>query len=145
MGDTNSLKLCRGVFCNVSTLIIFTKLCYIVFGVFIEEVMIENYFDVIANDDIRIKGHRIGIEDVIKYYLQGYSPEEILTELPTLNLEKIYATLTYYHQNKQKINQYLFELEQKREQHYQQWLSKSSPLIERLKQAKIKQIQEKVV
>ena len=145
MGDIESMKLCRGVFCNVSTLIILAKLCYIVFGVIIDEFMIESYFDFIANYDIRIKGHRIGIEDVIKYYLQGYSAEEILIELSTLNLEKIYATLTYYHQNKQKINQYLFDLEQKREQHYQEWLGKSSPLIERLKQAKIKQIQEKVV
>ncbi|MFM7579998.1 MAG: DUF433 domain-containing protein, partial [Microcystaceae cyanobacterium] len=43
-------------------------------------------------DDIRLKGHRIGIENILKYYLNGYSPEEILSELPSLNLEKIIET-----------------------------------------------------
>ncbi len=69
-----------------------------------KDMNLEDYFEFIADDDIRIKGHRIGIEDVLKYYLQGYSTEDILNELLTLNLEKIYATLTYYHQNKFKID-----------------------------------------
>ncbi len=58
---------------------------------------LEDYFEFVAVDNIQLKGHRIGIEDVLKYYRQGYSPQEILQELPTLNLEKIYATLTYYY------------------------------------------------
>ncbi|MBD2152788.1 DUF433 domain-containing protein [Pseudanabaena sp. FACHB-1277] len=45
--------------------------------------LLEDYFDFLNPDDIRIKGHRIGIQDVIKYYLCGYSPEEILEELPS--------------------------------------------------------------
>ena len=101
---------------------------------------LEDYFDFFSNDDIRIKGHRIGIENVLKYYSQGYSAEEILTELPTLNLEKIYATLTYYHQNKQEIDNYLLHLEQKREQNYQEWFAKPSPLIERLREAKANKV-----
>ncbi len=28
---------------------------------------LEDYFEFIADDDIRIKDHRIGIEDVLKY------------------------------------------------------------------------------
>ena len=47
---------------------------------------LESYFEFLAEDDIRLKGHRIGIEDILKYYLNGYSPEEILSELPSLNL-----------------------------------------------------------
>ena len=53
---------------------------------------LENYFEFLAEDDIRLKGHRIGIENILKYYLNGYSPEEILSELPSLNLEKIIET-----------------------------------------------------
>ncbi len=34
---------------------------------------LEDYFEFLSPDDIRIKGHRIGIDDVIDYYLQGYS------------------------------------------------------------------------
>jgi uncharacterized protein (DUF433 family) len=103
---------------------------------------LEDYFEVIAEDDIRLKGHRIGIDDVLKYYRQGYNPQEILQELPTLNLEKIYATLAYYHHNQTKIDAYLLKLERQREQHYQQWAANPSPLIERLRKAKTHQEQE---
>lgn len=100
---------------------------------------LEDYFEFIAEDDIRLKGHRIGIDDVLKYYRQGYSPQEILQELPTLNLEKIYVTLAYYHHNQTKIDVYLLKLERQRERNYQEWLASSSPLIERLRKAKIQQ------
>jgi hypothetical protein len=30
---------------------------------------LEDYFDLLDTDDIRIKGHRIGIEDVLLLYL----------------------------------------------------------------------------
>jgi uncharacterized protein (DUF433 family) len=84
--------------------------------------LLEDYFNFLSPDDIRIKGHRIGIQDVIKYYLSGYSPEEILEELPSLNLEKIYAVITYYWRNRAQIDEYMFRLEQSQEQHYQKWL-----------------------
>ncbi len=86
--------------------------------------LLEDYFDFLNPDDIRIKGHRIGIQDVIKYYLCGYSPEEILEELPSLNLEKIYGVITYYLANRTQIDDYMFRLEQSQEQHYQEWLKK---------------------
>ena len=65
-----------------------------------------------------------------------------MQELPTLNLEKIYATLTYCYGNKAKIDAYLLKLETQREQHYQEWLANSSPLIERLRKAKNQQERE---
>ncbi|MFN5399473.1 MAG: DUF433 domain-containing protein [Pseudanabaena sp.] len=96
--------------------------------------LLEDYFDFLSSDDIRIKGHRVGIQDVIKYYLSGYSPEEILEELPSLNLEKIYAVITYYWHNRTQIDEYMFRLEQSQEQHYQAWLKKEpSELIARLR------------
>jgi uncharacterized protein (DUF433 family) len=86
--------------------------------------LLEDYFDFLSPDDIRIKGHRIGIQDVIKYYSSGYSPEEILEELPSLNLEKIYAVITYYLSDRNQIDEYMFRLEHSQEQHYQEWLKK---------------------
>ena len=58
--------------------------------------LLEEYFDFLNPDDIRIKGHRIGIDNVIDYYLQGCHPEQIQDYFPTLSLEQIYATITYY-------------------------------------------------
>jgi uncharacterized protein (DUF433 family) len=71
---------------------------------------LEDYFEFLDPDDIRLKGHRIGIDDVIDYYLQGYSPEQILAELPSLNLEKIHATITYYLHNRAEIDAYMLRL-----------------------------------
>ena len=42
---------------------------------------LEDYCDFLLPDDIRIKGHRIGIDHVIEYYLKRYSPEEIVALL----------------------------------------------------------------
>jgi uncharacterized protein (DUF433 family) len=103
---------------------------------------LEDYFEFLDPDDIRIKGHRIGIDDVIKYYLDGYSPDQILVELPTLNLEKIYATLTYYLQNRRQMDAYLLRLAKWREERYQEWLANLSPLALRLRAIKAQREQE---
>ena len=40
---------------------------------------LEQYFDFLAPDDIRIMGHRIGIESVLyEYLLREQTPEQIL-------------------------------------------------------------------
>ncbi|MDF5728103.1 MAG: DUF433 domain-containing protein [Rhizonema sp. PD38] len=103
---------------------------------------LEDYFEFLDPDDIRVKGHRIGIDDVIDYYLQGYSPEQILEELPSLNLEKIYATITYYLHNRVKMDAYMLRLAKWREQRYQEWLANPSPLAQRLRAVKAQREQE---
>lgn len=103
---------------------------------------LEDYSEFIDPDDIRIKGHRIGIDNVIQYYLQGYSPEQIIEELPSLNLEKIYATLTYYLHNRVEIDAYMLRLAKWREQRYQESLANPSPLMQRLRALKVQREQE---
>lgn len=103
---------------------------------------LEDYFEFLDPDDIRIKGHRIGIDNVIDYYLQGYSPEQILEELPSLNLEKIYATLTYYLHNRLEIDAYMLRLAKWREQRYQESLANPSPLAKRLRALKAQRQKE---
>jgi uncharacterized protein (DUF433 family) len=83
---------------------------------------LEDYFLFISEDDIRIKGHRLGIDNVLFYFLEGYTPEEINAIYPDLSLEKIYATITYYLQNRQKIDAYLLRLQNWRETRYQESL-----------------------
>jgi len=72
--------------------------------------LLEDYFDFLEPDVIRIKGHRIGIEDVIEMYQQGYTADQIADEYSTLNYEEVYATLTYYWRNKVEIDAYLERL-----------------------------------
>jgi uncharacterized protein (DUF433 family) len=67
----------------------------------------ENYFDFLGPDDIRIKGTRVGIETVLDDYLGGASPEEIAARYRTLTLEQVYATITYYLHRQEEIDKYL--------------------------------------
>lgn len=97
---------------------------------------LENYFDFISPDDIRIKGHRIGIDNVINYYLEGYSPEEILANFPSLSLEKIHATITYYLHNRTQIDAYLLRLTLLSQQRYEEWNANPSPIVQRLRTLK---------
>jgi uncharacterized protein (DUF433 family) len=69
---------------------------------------LEDYFDFLAPDDIRIKGSRIGIESVLYEYIhREQSPEAIATLFPTLTLEQVYATILYYLHNRGKIEAYI--------------------------------------
>lgn len=97
---------------------------------------LEDYFDFLSANDIRIKGHRIGIDDVLWYYLDGYTPEEIVANLPTLTLEQIHAAITYYLHNRTEMDAYLNRLASWREARYQEWAAQPSPVVERLRKLK---------
>ncbi len=69
---------------------------------------LEEYFDFFAPDDIRIKGHRVGIETVLFDYIhRERTPEEIAKSYPTISLEQVYATILYYLHNKEQVSAYL--------------------------------------
>jgi len=103
---------------------------------------LEDYFEFLSPDDIRIKGHRIGIDDVLYYYLEGYTPEEIAANLPTLSLEEIYATITYYLHNRSEVDAYLSRLAAWREQRYREWAASPSPVVQRLRTLKARREKE---
>src|SRR5438552_15936308 len=69
---------------------------------------LEDYFDFFAEDDIRVKGTRVGIETVLYNFIhRQLSPEEIVATYPTLTLEQVYATILYYLHNKDAVTAYL--------------------------------------
>ena len=71
---------------------------------------LEDYFDFLAPNDIRIKGHRIGIESVLYEYIhRRQTTEEIAVRFPTLSLEQIYATILYYLHYKEQVHAYMTE------------------------------------
>ncbi len=76
---------------------------------------LEQYFDFLGPDDIRIKGHRIGIDDILAYYREGYAAEEIAAQFDSLTLEQIYATITYYLHHRVEVDAYLARIEAIRE------------------------------
>jgi len=69
---------------------------------------IEEYFDFLRPDDIRLKGTRIGIESILYEYLHcGRMPDEIAERFHTVTLEQVYATILYYLQNKETVSRYV--------------------------------------
>jgi uncharacterized protein (DUF433 family) len=103
---------------------------------------LEDYFDFLAPDDIRLKGHRIGIDDVLYYYLEGYTAVEIAAHLPTLTMEQIHATITYYLRNRSDMDAYLRRLAARYEERYCEWEANPSPVVQRLRALKAQQKKE---
>lgn len=69
---------------------------------------LEAYFDFLAPDDIRIKGHRIGIETILYEYIhRERGPRKIQRDFSTLTMEQVYATILYYLHNREAIDKYL--------------------------------------
>jgi uncharacterized protein (DUF433 family) len=73
---------------------------------------LEDYFEFLDPTQIRIKGHRIGIEHVIELYQAGQPPEEIARQYPTLRLEDVYATIVNCLRNQGEIDAYLARIEE---------------------------------
>jgi uncharacterized protein (DUF433 family) len=69
---------------------------------------LEDYFDVITPNDIRLKGTRVGIETILYDFLyRSRDPEDIVEAYPSLTLEQVYATITYYLHNQDAVTAYL--------------------------------------
>jgi len=68
---------------------------------------LEDYFEFLEPNHIRIKGHRVSIESILHKYLAGQPVEEIARQYDTLRPVDIYATITYYLENKDEVDAYL--------------------------------------
>ena len=103
---------------------------------------IDEYFDFLSSNDIRIKGHRIGIETVLYDFLyRSRTPDEILQNYPSLSLEKIYATILYYYQNKDRIDRYIAEWIEYGEE--QRRIQEANPTPAMIRLRKIREVLEK--
>jgi len=98
---------------------------------------LEDYFDFLAPDDIRIKGHRIGIESVLYEYLyHQQTSEEIVQRFPTLTLEQVYATILYYHHNKERVAKYIADWLEFGKKAREEQARNPSPAIQKLSRIK---------
>lgn len=98
---------------------------------------LEDYFDFQAPDDIRLKGHRIGIETILYEYIhRGRTPEEIAAEFETLTLDKVYATILYYLCNKEAVGKYVADWLEYCHQSYQQALRDHPEFYEKFRRLK---------
>ena len=102
---------------------------------------LEDYFNFFADNDIRIKGTRVGIETVLYDFIHRLrTPEEIANAYSTLELEQVYATILYYLHNKEAVSKYLADwMEWGREMRRQQ-AANPSPAVLRLRKIKAERL-----
>ena len=102
---------------------------------------LEDYFNFLAVDDIRLKGTRIGIETILFDYLfRAKTPEEIAQTYPSLRLEQVYATILYYLQNKQAVEAYIQDWLEWGDRMREEQKRNPNPVVEKLKKLKAQKL-----
>jgi uncharacterized protein (DUF433 family) len=66
----------------------------------------------LQNGLYRVTGTRIPLEQVVRAYQAGDTPEEIVAAYDTLRLSDVYVLIGYYLDHKEAVEQYLREEEQ---------------------------------
>ena len=59
--------------------------------------------------EIRLTGHRIGLEHVVQFYKEGFSPEMLHEHYPTLPLALVHKVLGFYLENQPEVDAYVAE------------------------------------
>ncbi len=70
---------------------------------------LEDNFTFLAENDIRLKGTRVGIETILYEYIHNSKTPVVIVDhyYYSLTVEQVYATLLYYLQNQEKVGAYL--------------------------------------
>jgi len=55
----------------------------------------------------RVGGTRVTLDTVVRAFLRGATAEEIAQQYPSLSLSDVYATISYYLQNREDVEEYL--------------------------------------
>ena len=55
----------------------------------------------------RVGGTRVTLDTTVRAFLRGATAEEIIQQYPSLSLPDVYATISYYLQNRDGVDRYL--------------------------------------
>ena len=95
---------------------------------------IEDYFDFLSKDEIRLRGTRVGIEAILSEYGDGALPEEIALNYPPVALEQVHATITYYLRNQSDLDEYMRRWADRGDEALKRQTRSGSPALNRLVQ-----------
>lgn len=97
---------------------------------------LEDYFEFVSADEIRVRGSRVGIEAILREYQEGALPEEIAMNYPPVTLEQVHAAITYYLSHRAELDEYLGRWATRGEQALAQQAQSGSKVLDRLTQAR---------
>lgn len=82
--------------------------------------------------DVRLTGHRIGLYHVLDRYQEGYSPEMLHEEYPTLPLALIHKVIAFYLENQAKVDAYVAAY--RAELEHREAVHPLSPAVQRIRE-----------
>lgn len=98
---------------------------------------LEEYFNFLTPNDIRLNGTRIGIETILyEYIYRDRTPEEIAQIYTSLTLEQVYATILYYLHNKEAASNYISDWLESGHRMREEQRRNPSPVVQKLIQFK---------
>ncbi len=59
------------------------------------------------NGVVKVGGTRVTLDTVVKAFIRGATAEEIAQQYPSISLSDVYATISYYLQNRKEVDRYL--------------------------------------
>src|SRR5262249_25224931 len=57
--------------------------------------------------EIILTGHRIGLLHLVYYYNEGYTPEMVVCQYPTLSLALVHKVIAFYLENRPEVDAYV--------------------------------------
>jgi uncharacterized protein (DUF433 family) len=66
-----------------------------------------NFLTTTPDGEILLTGNRIGLFHVVHYYNEGYSPEMLVCQYPTLPLSLIHKVIAFYLENRSEVDAYV--------------------------------------
>jgi uncharacterized protein (DUF433 family) len=94
---------------------------------------LDEYLDILSEDTIRLKGHRLGLEQIVERYHEGYSAEQIALEYPGVDLEQIYGVIAYYLHNKDAVDAYIARIDAAAAARYREWSAQMPEISQRVR------------
>jgi len=60
-----------------------------------------------ATGEIRLANHRLGLFHLVHYYNEGYSPEMLICQYPTVPLALMHKVIAFCLENRQEVDAYV--------------------------------------
>ena len=81
----------------------------------------------------RIADSRVSLDSVVCAYWEGMSPEAIVEEFPTLSVEQVFGAIAFYLRNRQEVDDYLAQQNEKWKELAAQSALRDGSLLRRLR------------
>lgn len=97
--------------------------------------MEKSYVTRLENGGYRLTGSRVSLDSIVYDWLSGLSPESIVENFATLNLEQVYGAITYYLAHRTEVDAQIQRNRAKFAELREQWRAAHPHLYRKLEAA----------